>query len=655
MINRFLRERIPNYLVVMTRPIKQIAMLVTDAILLVVAVWAAYSVRLGEWYSPNWSQMLLMAVAPILAAPIFLRMGLYRSVIRYLGEQALWAIVKATALAALMWAALAFMTQMTGLEGVPRAVPLLYWLFGTVLVVGSRFGARWVLWLPVRSRFAGRQVLIYGAGNAGRQLVESLRRGRELFPAGFLDDDAALQGKDMGGLRVYAPGQLPLLIERFDIRDVIVTLPSASSARRREVVAFLEHYPVRVRILPALADIANGRLLVNMVREVDIGDLLGRDPVAADPTLLGRCITGKAVLVTGAGGSIGSELCRQIAAQRPAKMVLLEASEHALYQIHRGLQAVLACELIPCLGSVGDAGLVSRLLENHRIETIYHAAAHKHVPMVEANVLEGARNNVLGTLTLAREAFLAGVATFVLISTDKAVRPTNIMGASKRWAELVVQSFAQQASVQATGQCFCAVRFGNVLGSSGSVIPLFKEQIAQGGPVTVTHAEVTRYFMSIHEAVQLVIQTGSLASGGEIFLLDMGEPVRIVDLARNMIRLAGFSVCDETNPEGDIEIAISGLRPGEKLYEELLIASSNAVSTAHPKIMKAKEPSLHMEALAVLLDQLGNALDARDEVAVRGALMAVAADVNPRTGWSCAAPASTATSSSTSIDEQLAR
>ncbi|MBE2258272.1 MAG: polysaccharide biosynthesis protein [Rhodobacteraceae bacterium] len=626
MIRLRVPDRLSSYLVLMGRPTKQGLMLLADALMLVFAVWAAYAARLGEWFVPNRSQVLLMVIAPLLAMPVFLKMGLYRSVIRYLGEQALWSVFKGMSLAALLWTVLAFMTQMTGWEGVPRAVPFLYWLIGFALVAGSRFGARWLLWLPTRSRFSGKQVLIYGAGDAGRQLAESLRRGRELFPAGFLDDDQNLHGKDVGGLRVYPPEHLPTLLERFDIHDVIVTLPSVSSVRRREVVALLEQYPVRVRILPALTDIANGRHLVNMVREVDIGDLLGRDPVAADPTLLGRCITGKAVLVTGAGGSIGSELCRQIAALQPGSLVLLEASEHALYQIHRVLQSVLGCELVPCLGSVGDAALVTRLLHKHRIATIYHAAAYKHVPMVEANVLEGARNNVLGTLTLASAAFDADVETFVLISTDKAVRPTNVMGASKRWAELVVQGLARQAGASGTGQRFCAVRFGNVLGSSGSVIPLFKEQIAQSGPVTVTHAEVTRYFMSIHEAVQLVIQTGSLANGGEVFLLDMGEPVRILDLAHNMIRLAGYTVRDEGNPEGDIEVVVTGLRPGEKLYEELLIASSNGVGTSHPKIMKADEPSLDPDTLAERIDQLRAALEARDEDAVRAVLMSVAGE-----------------------------
>lgn len=624
MPNRF-SLRLSRALTDMSRGRKQALLLMADAVLLVFAVWAAYSLRLGEGFVPNRLQLLLMLAAPVLAMPVFLKMGLYRSVIRYLGEQALWSVVKGMSLAALLWAGLAFMTQMTGVEGVPRAVPLFYWLIGMVLVGGVRFAARWLLWLPVRKRFAGRQVLIYGAGDAGRQLAASLRRGRELFPAGFLDDDAELHGKDVDGLRVYAPGQLRTLIERFDIHDVIVTLPSVSSARRREVVVFLEQYPIRVRILPAMTDIANGLHLVNMVREVDIGDLLGRDPVAADPALLGHCIVGKAVLVTGAGGSIGTELCLQIAAIGPARLVLLEVSEHALYQIDRVLRSVADCEVVPCLGSVEDTGQVSRLLIEHRVHTIYHAAAHKHVPLVEANVLEGARNNVLGTLSVAQAAFDIGVEVFVLISTDKAVRPTNIMGATKRWAELIIQDFAHRVSMQATGQRFCAVRFGNVLGSSGSVIPLFREQIARGGPVTVTHAEVTRYFMSIHEAVQLVIQAGSLAGSGEIFLLDMGEPVKILDLARNMIRLAGNTVRDETSPEGDIEITITGLRPGEKLYEELLIAGGNADGTLHPKIMRANEPCWDEGAMASLIEQLKVSIEARDEVGVREMLMRVAA------------------------------
>lgn len=611
-------------LVNLSRPAKQILMLLSDAVLLVFSVWAAYCLRLGEIFIPNDQQLALMFAAPVIAVPVFIKMGLYRSVIRYLGEQALWSVFKGVSLAAMLWAGLAFMTQMTGLEGVPRAIPLLYWLLGLVLVSSSRFTARWILWQPLRKRFAGRQVLIYGAGNAGRQLAVSLRTGRDMFPAGFLDDDEDLQGKDIDGLRVHHPDQLSELIERFDIHDIIVTLPSASNARRREVVEYLENFPVLVRILPALSDVANGKHLISMVRELDIGDLLGRDPVAADQSFLSYCITNKVVLVTGAGGSIGSELCRQIVALGPRKLILLELSEHGLYQIERTLKAITDCEVIPCLGSVINQRLVSHLMRRHGVQTVYHAAAHKHVPLVESNIIEGTENNIDGTITVASEAFAAGVETFVLISTDKAVRPTNVMGATKRWAELVVQSFAKQAEQKGTAQRFCAVRFGNVLGSSGSVIPLFKEQIARGGPVTVTHAEVTRYFMSIYEAVELVIQAGSLAKGGEIFLLDMGEPVKVLDLARNMVKLAGYTLRDALNPNGDIEITITGLRPGEKLFEELLIASGNAEGTAHPKIMKANEPSLDASQLEGLLASLRTALASEDERLVRQVLMSAA-------------------------------
>jgi len=622
--------RLLQSLVHMSRLGKQAVLLAVDTVCLIMAVWVAYSIRLGTWFVPNNAQVFLMLAAPVLAIPVFVKVGLYRSVIRYVGEQALWTVVKAMFLAGVMWLGLAFMTQMTGVQGVPRTVPVLYAIVGTILIAGTRFTARWLLWLPIRQRFNGRQVLIYGAGVAGRQLAASLKQGRDMLPIGFLDDDRALHGKDVDGLRVYKPGQMSMLLDRYDVHDVIVTLPSVSNARRREVVLFLEGFPVRVRILPAMADIASGRHLVNMVREVDIGDLLGRDAVAADPLLLQRCIAGKVVMVTGAGGSIGSELCRQIAAIGPASLLLLEVSEHALYQIDRHLRTLTDCPIIPCLGSVEDAGLVTRLLSQHRVQTIYHAAAYKHVPLVEGNVMQGVRNNIVGTMVMAQAAFDAGVERFVLISSDKAVRPTNVMGATKRWAELVIQDYAWRAREAKRGQCFCAVRFGNVLGSSGSVIPLFKEQIAHGGPITVTHPEVTRYFMSIHEAVELVIQAGGLANGGEVFLLDMGEAVKIIDLARNMIRLAGHSVRDEANPDGDIAIEIVGMRPGEKLYEELLIADSNAEATPYAKIMRAKEPCLSATVLAGLIDHLRQSMAAGDEGAVRALLLDVANSGSPK-------------------------
>lgn len=623
MFNKLL-EGVFASLVTMSRPAKMGLMLAVDAALLFFAAWAAYTLRFGYLFKPNAYQTLLMLAAPVLGLPVFMGLGLYRSVIRYVGEQALFLVVKGMSLSALMWAVLAFMAQVTGAEGLPRSVPWLYWLVGMFLVGGARFAARWALWSPIRRRFSGKQVLIYDAGVAGRQLAASLRCGRDLFPAGFLDDDPALQGKDVDGLRVYAPDELPKLIKRFEVGDVIVTQQSRSLSRFRQKLDFLERFPVRARVLPSVTSLADGQYLVKMVREVDIGDLLGRDMVEGDPDLLGRCVTGKSVLVTGAGGSIGSELCRQIAGLGPGRLVLLEANEHALYQIERALCG-LAASVVPVLGSVKDQALLKQLLEVHGVQTIYHAAAHKHVPLVECNAVEGACNNVLGTLALARAAFDAGTETFVLISTDKAVRPCNVMGATKRWAELVVQDFARRVRAEGGRQRFCAVRFGNVLGSSGSVIPLFREQIARGGPLTVTHPEVTRYFMSIHEAVELVIQAGSMARGGEIFLLDMGEPVKILDLARKMIRLAGYAERSEENPGGEVEIVFTGLRPGEKLYEELLIADGNAKGTPHPKIMQASEPCPVHEQLEALMSELLAAIEARDAAAVREVLMKAAA------------------------------
>lgn len=609
-----------------SRPFKQGLMMFVDICSLLFAGWAAYSVRANEFFIPNVEQGLLLLTIPLIAIPIFVRMGMYRAIIRYISEQALWTIIRAVSLVVLVWTTVAFLMLMGGKywEGLPRSIPFIFWLLATVTIAGSRFTARWILWMPIHQRVAGRQVLIYGAGDAGRQLAASLQQGGQLFPAGFLDDDSALHGQDMAGLRVYPPSHLPTLIEYFGIRDVIVTLPSSSQARRREVVQFLEQHAMRVRILPAMSDIANGKHLVNLVREVDIGDLLGRDPVVADPILLGKCITGKAVLITGAGGSIGSELCKQIALLNPERLVLLEQNEHALYQIERNLADKSSCNIIPILGSIKDRALLTRLFKTHAIETVYHAAAHKHVPLVEANSIEGIQNNVFGTWNVAETAFVTGVQTFVLVSTDKAVRPTNIMGATKRWAELIIQHFAQQAYQKDTDQHFCAVRFGNVLGSSGSVIPLFKEQIKQGGPITVTHPDIIRYFMSIHEAVELVIQAGSMAHGGDIFLLDMGEPVKITALAHTMIQLAGHAVRDTNNPDGDIEIIFTGLRPGEKLFEELLIASSDSTPTEHPKIMRGDEPVIAPQRLEKLLNTLQQQLLSGNTASVRPLLMDIA-------------------------------
>ena len=586
--------------IAMPRTAKQFLLISVDFASLFFAVWVAYGLRMGEMIVPPFWQFLLFAAAPVFAIPVFMANGLYRSVIRYVGEKALWTIVKCMFMATLLWASLVFFLDVQRFEAAPRSVPILYFMLGTLLVAATRFGARWLIWLPVRRSNSARQVLIFGANETGIQLANSLGQGKEMFPAGFIDDNPSLIHKDVSGFRVYPPERLPFLIDHYEIGDVIVCLPEAASARRREVVAMLEAYQLKVRILPPLADIASGKNLVNLVREVDVGDLLGRDPVASDPALLGKCIFNKVVLVSGAGGSIGSELCRQIALLGPRQLVLLEQSEPALYQVHRKLVLMGASDVVPVLGSVADLQVVSRLFQNHNIQTVYHAAAHKHVPLVESNIAEGIRNNIQGTQNLARHARLASVETFVLISTDKAVRPTNVMGATKRWAELVLQQEADQTK----GTVFCAVRFGNVLGSSGSVIPLFREQIQSGGPITVTHPEVVRFFMSIHEAVELVIQAGSLAEGGEVFLLDMGDSVKIVDLAKNMIQLAGLQPLDPITGQGDIPISFTGLRPGEKLYEELLIDLDNARPTMHSKIMSAHESALPAEVFQNLLSEL---------------------------------------------------
>lgn len=596
-----------------------------DFLLLLLAAWGAYALRLGQLYAPTTEQALLILAAPVIGVPIFVRFHLYRLVIRYVGEQALWTIISAVSWTALIWTVLAFMTEMTGAAGAPRSVPVLFWLLSIVMVGGLRFGARWLLRLPLREQFARKPALIWGADESGRQLAAALTKGDGLYPVGFIDEDHKLQGGEMAGVQIYAPSRLPWLIEHFGVRDVIVSLADTSAARRNDIVSTLERHMMKVRILPPLSEIARGRYLVNMIREIDVGDLLGRDPVAADPELLRRCVAGKNVLVTGAGGSIGSELCKQIARLSPARLVMLESNEHALYQIDRAIDGQ-PFATVPVLGSARDAAMAARLIERYAVQTIYHAAAHKHVPLVEANAIEGALNNVCGTKVMADAALEADVETFVLISTDKAVRPTNVMGATKRWAEMVTLEAAERAQAEGRRSCFCAVRFGNVFGSSGSVIPLFKEQIARGGPVTVTHASMTRYFMSIHEAVELVIQAGSLSSGGEIFLLDMGAPVAIIDIARKMIRLAGHTVKEPDVPHGDIEIEITGLRPGEKLFEELLIDASNARRTAHPKILVGLEPRLSNGALTAALTELDTCIVAADEESAQKLLKRIARD-----------------------------
>lgn len=564
---------------------KQAVLVVSDCISLSFALWASYCLRYDQWYAPaSLDQWAIILSACIVAVPVFIRMGLYRAVVRYLPEQAMWTILKAMTIATVAWVVLVFLSEMAGKGVVPRSVPIIYLALGTFLVGGSRFLAKFIF-LPRRMAKTRKAVIIYGANDAGMQLAQSLRATHRI--AAFLDDSPALQRRELLGIRVYHPSRLDELVKEYDVDDVILSIPSLSTQRRREIIASVGNHGVKIRALPAITDLVTGKYLVNQVKEIDIGELLGRSAIPPDRELIRKMIVGRSIMVSGAGGSIGSELCRKIRYWSPKRLVLLEANEFALYQIERELANIPGLEVIPVLGSVIDGDRISQTLSKYEVQVVFHAAAHKHVPLVEANAIEGIKNNVFGTLTIAKASYAHGVEHFVLISTDKAVRPTNVMGATKRWAELIVGDLASRALAEKTGQCFCAVRFGNVLGSNGSVVPLFREQIAQGGPVTLTDPAMTRYFMSIQEAAELIVQAGALSEGGDVFLLEMGEPLLISDLAENMIRLAGLTVRNEKAPDGDIEIVVAGKRPGEKLYEELFYDASSARGTRHAKIMRA--------------------------------------------------------------------
>jgi FlaA1/EpsC-like NDP-sugar epimerase len=555
------------------------------------------------------------------ALPVFLRMGLYRAVIRYLPERAIWTILQAMFIATLLWVFILFIAEATKFAVLPRSLPIFYFLFGTVVIGGSRFAAKYLLWSPYRARTPGLTTMIYGAGDAGRQLATALRTQGATYIAGFIDDDPQLQGRDVMGLRVHSASQVEGLVRDLGVEEIILSLPSADSGRRQKIIADLSPLPIKIRNLPAISEIASGKYLVSQLREIDIDDLLGRSSVPADPALIRPMIEGRVVMVTGAGGSIGSELCRIIVKWAPHKLVLFEANEFALYEIDRALNHDATFPIVPVLGSVTDGRLVRRTLAEHQVEVVFHAAAHKHVPLVEANPLEGVRNNVFGTRTLAEAALGGGVKDFILVSTDKAVRPANVMGATKRWAELIVREVGERALAEGSGQRFAAVRFGNVLGSNGSVVPLFREQIAAGGPVTLTDERMTRYFMSIHEAAELIVQAGTLSEGNDLFLLDMGQPVKIRDLAENMVRLAGLSVRSKSNPDGDVEIAITGIRPAEKLFEELFYDPAQAAPTRHPKILRARLGLRQNGELEEALGKLAAALDNEDAAELRRILM----------------------------------
>lgn len=580
-----------------SRRTKQMILVGTDAILFMVAVWLSYSLRLNSFHVPSFQQYILIFLAPIFGITVLYYFDMYRAVTRYLGDFVLWAGFKAITTNSALWSMVAIIFRIEGSTLLPRSVIILFWLISFLLVIGTRYMARWLLLSFTRDRVKRRAILVYGAGVAGRQIASTLADNSDRNTVFQVDDEPGLWGTNIDGQRIYSPHEVPKLIQTFGISEAIVTMRTAKASRRSEIVEQLNVAGLRVRILPAFLDIADGKHTVSMIRDVDIGDLLGRDVVPPDRRLMGAITRNKVVLVTGAGGSIGSELCRQVIAIGVSKLVMLDTSELALYAINQELSGVAGLDVVSLMGSVTDAALVRRVMSEHCIDTVFHAAAYKHVPLVEANPLEGTRNNVLGTWIVASAAYETGVRDFVLISTDKAVRPTNVMGASKRLAEMIIQDFSTKARREKKDKAYSAVRFGNVVGSSGSVIPLFRMQIQNGGPLTLTHSQTTRYFMSIEEASQLVIQAGSLAremgqsdrDAGRIFLLDMGEPIRIRDLAIKMIQLSNLTVCDADNPAGDIAIQEIGLRPGEKLHEELFISVGTASETSHPKITVSPE------------------------------------------------------------------
>lgn len=635
-------DKVRTYLLGLRWWQKRLIQVATDTVLVWLALLLAFMIRLGidDMYNPVRVHLWLFIFAPLVSIPLFIRLGMYRAVMRYFGNDALITIVKAVSLSSLILTVVVYWYS-NHQALVPRSIIFIYWWLSLLIIGGLRLCMRQYFmgdWfaaaqhVPFTSRDDGlTKVAIYGAGVAGNQLVAALRMGRMMRPVAFIDDDPSIAYRSISGLQVYKPKHIQRMINVTGAQEILLALPSSTRARRREILSLLEGFPLHVRSVPNFMDLASGRVKVDDIQEVDIADLLGRDAVPAQTNLLERCIKGKTVMVTGAGGSIGSELCRQIFSLGPSTLLLFEHSEFNLYSILSELeppacQQAMSVKVLPILGSIRHQEKLLDVMKTWKVDTVYHAAAYKHVPMIEHNIAEGMLNNVIGTLNTAQAALQSGVSNFVLISSDKAVRPTNVMGSTKRLAELTLQALSREVAPVLFGDAtnisrvnktrFTMVRFGNVLGSSGSVIPLFHRQIKAGGPLTVTHPKITRYFMTIPEAAQLVIQAGSMGQGGDVFMLDMGEPVKIVELAEKMIHLSGLSIRSERNPQGDISIEFTGLRPGEKLYEELLIGD-NVAATDHPMIMAAREDHLPWDVLKLKLNDLLSAIEADDYGRVR--------------------------------------
>ena len=594
-----------------------------DACSILLVLWLSFSIRLGEWYVPYNNFIVLMIFSsPVIGTFIFYYYGLYRSVTRYVGFDTLWSIFQAVSIYSLVWG-----TFFLGGHGWPRSVVLINWILTILTIASLRFLMKWVLAERKKNTKKRKRALIYGAGSAGVQLASALNYSHEYRVVGFVDEAKGLQGVHILGLDVFPSIDIDDVINKLKIDDVLLAIPSSARAKRFEIIASLEAFPVNVRMLPSVSDLAGGRVTADDLEKVSIEDLLGRDPVPPNKKLLSKAVTGKIVVVTGAGGSIGSEICRQIINLKPKRLVLYEMSELALFSIEKELSNYNSSqiEIYPVLGSVNNEDRLNSIFKHFKVDTVYHAAAYKHVPMVEFNNTEGVNNNVFGTLSCAQSAINNDVETFVLISTDKAVNPTNTMGATKRCAELILQALSKKQS----GTKFTIVRFGNVLNSSGSVIPLFKNQIKDGGPVTVTDKRMTRYFMMTSEAVELVIQAGAMGEGGDVFVLDMGKPVEINLLAKKMIQLSGLEIKDISNPNGDIEIKYTGLRPGEKLFEELLIGD-NTIETDNALIMRAREDMLPWDELKLILEKLKKEVESGNNEKIRKLLIQLVPTFKPQ-------------------------
>ena len=618
------------YTIPLSRSVKQILMMIADALMIVLALGFSFALLGKDFFDLDQRFYFYLSLATTVSILVFIRIGLYRALVLYMGLQSVFLILQGVTAASCLLATAYFFTKTP--ESSDLSILPIFWMIAVLLIGGTRFLAKVFLQSLIQNFRPKEPVIIYGAGSSGMQLLVALQNGDQYLPVAFVDDSHNMIGNTVHGIRVYNPNSLYELIESFSVRQIFLAIPSATHGERKEILNRLEHHPVHVKTVPDLFDMVSGKMGVDEIRDIDIEDLLGRDIVPPNPELLGACITGQSVMVTGAGGSIGSELCRQIIAINPSRLILLDTFEFGVYKLEAELIEKLQSieggnniEIVSLLGSVGNRLQMENAIRSFKVDTVYHVAAYKQVPMVEKNVVEGVQNNIFGTLVSAQAAEKFKVKNFVLISTDKAVRPTNFMGATKRFAEQVLQALAARE----TATKFSMVRFGNVLGSSGSVVPLFRRQISMGGPVTVTHPEVTRYFMTVQEAAQLVIQAGSMATGGDVFVLDMHEPIKIIDLAKKMIHLMGFEVRDENSYRGDIAIEYTGLRPGEKLYEELLIGES-VTGTGHPKIMRAKEETLSWGELEILLSKLELACKQVDLKEIRKLLMKAVVGFEPK-------------------------